>query len=104
MTTLEVDNITAKAWFDAARCPSFPLDRCAQGTHLYMMERVMKITTTWVPSPANALADIPSRKTFSRKRSGNIVAGLRLLKVRPKWVHVLSFLPKRTRASDKLAV
>ena len=98
LTKMEVDNITAKAWFDAARCPSFPFDRCAQGTHLFMMARVMKVTTTWVPTSKNTLADIPSRKTLSRKLEGNVVARLRLLKVRPKWAHVLRFLPKEARA------
>ena len=84
ITTIEVDNITAKAWFDASRCPSFPFDRCAQRTHLVIMECVMKIATIWVTTSANTLADIPSRKTFSRKYEGNVVAWLRLLKVRLK--------------------
>ena len=35
ITVLHLDNVTAKAWLDSARCPRAPFDRCAQGTHLY---------------------------------------------------------------------
>ena len=40
------DNTVEKTWFDAAWCPTFPFDRCAQDTHLYMMECAMKISTS----------------------------------------------------------
>ena len=29
ITTIEIDNISAKAWLDLARCPIHPYDRCA---------------------------------------------------------------------------
>ena len=92
MSTLEVDNITAKAWFDAARCPNFPFDRYAQGTHLFMMECAMKIVTVWISSSANMLADTPSRRRLSKRGAGCNVAGSQLLKVKPRWKNVIKFL------------
>ena len=92
VSTLEVDNITAKAWFDAARCPKFPFDRCAQGTHLFMMECAMKIVTPWISSSANVLADTPSRRRLSKRGAGCNVAGSQLLKVKPRWKNVIKFL------------
>ena len=38
ITTLVLDNVTAKAWIDSARCTRHPYDRCAQGNHLYMLK------------------------------------------------------------------
>ena len=48
LTYLELDNTIAHAWFEAARCPEFPFDHCAQGTHLYMLGRNMKVKTRWI--------------------------------------------------------
>ena len=45
ITCLDLDNTTARAWFDSARCPRFPFDRCAQGTHLHMLDVNMKVKT-----------------------------------------------------------
>ena len=73
ITVLHLDNITAKAWLDSARCPRAPFDRCAQGTHLYMIRMTMKIRTQWVASKDNELADICSRRRFSGRDSGHIV-------------------------------
>ena len=92
ITDFQIDNTSAKAWFDAARCPTFPFDRCAQVTHLYMMESAMKIFTCWVSSAANKMADVLSRERLSGKRSGHLVAGTCLRKVKPKWRHLISFL------------
>ena len=92
ITVLHLDNVTAKAWLDSARCPRAPFDRCAQGTHLYMIKMTMKIRTQWVPSRENVLGDICSRKRFSGRDSGHIIAGVKFLKVRPKWQNVLKFL------------
>ena len=92
ITLLHLDNITAKAWLDSARCPRAPFDRCAQGTHLYMIKMSMKIRTQWVPSSENMLADVCSRRPFSGKDSVHMVAGVTLLKVRPKWHSIVKFL------------
>ena len=91
-TTLEIDNTAAKSWLDSARCPRFPFDRCAQGVHLYMLKCSMKIKASWIPSEANTLADICSRELFTGKTEGYLLNGVQLLKVAPKWVHVLRFL------------
>ena len=92
ITRLSLDNVTAKAWLDSARCPRYPFDRCAQGTHLFMIKSSMKIKTFWVPSHMNKLADICSRVPFSRSSSGHIIEGVTLMKVRPKYQHVTRFL------------
>ena len=92
ITTLETDNTSAKAWFDAARCPNFPFDRCAQGTHLFMMENAMKIFTVWIPSSENIVADILSRQSFPKESTGYPVAGSQLCKVKPRWTNVIKFL------------
>ena len=92
-TTLALDNHTAKAWFDTARCPIFPFDRCAQGVHLFMLEQSMKIKTTWIPSAVNLLADTFSRCNFSMYHpSVHNIAGTRLRKVRPRWLNVTKFV------------
>ena len=92
ITLLHLDNMTAKVWLDTARCPRAPFDRCAQGTHLYMIKMSMKIRTLWVPSSKNTLADICSRKRFSNKNPTHMVAGVKLLRVRPKWHSIIRFL------------
>ena len=43
ITVLEVDNITAKAWLNTARCTRAPYDRCAQGCHIHRLNMNMKI-------------------------------------------------------------
>ena len=91
-TTLEIDNRSAISWLNSARCPKYPFDRCAQGVHLHMLKNDMKLVTSWVPSEVNKLADTFSRKLFSMKVTGHCVAGVRLLKVRPKWHHVQRFI------------
>ena len=92
MTTCRLDNTVAQAWFEAARCPKYPYDRCAQGTHLYMLDRSMKISTVWVPSSANAAAERFSRERFVSKQAGHVVAGQVFGKIRPKWHHVTRLL------------
>ena len=93
-TTLAVDNHSARSWINSARCPVFPFDRFAQGVHLYMLERSMKIKAHWIPSTSNKLADTFSRKTFPKhtNTSIHVITGLRLQKVRPKWRNVLKFM------------
>ena len=91
MTTLAIDNISAKAWLDSARCPKHPYDRCAQSAHLYMLKQKMKIHTQWVSSEANILADKCSRKHYAKSRKGQIISSTRLKKMRPKWLNVLRF-------------
>ena len=44
-TTIEIDNTVAKQWWDSSRCPISPFDRCAQGLHLYLLQRSIKIRT-----------------------------------------------------------
>ena len=90
-TTLGLDNYAAKCWLDAARCPIHPFDRCAQGTHLYMLEMSMKIKTRWIPSAENILADKFSREYFGMSPKIHWVSGVRMRKVRPSWRNVLRF-------------
>ena len=92
ITGFQIDNTAAKAWFDAARCPTFPFDRCTQGTHLYMMECGMKISTNWIPSGVNEMADILSRKKYSGRKSGHLIANTFLRKVKPRWRHLIKYL------------
>ena len=92
ITFMDVDNRPALAWFEAARCPIFPFDRCGQGTHLHLLERNMKVRAKWIRSASNALADRCSRKTFSMMRAGHDFDGIRLLKVKPRWQNVMRFI------------
>ena len=92
ITVVHLDNVTAKAWLDSARYPRFPFDRCDQGTNLYMIKTTMKMQTQWVPSEANDLADTCSREPFSRRDSGYMISGVKLLKVRPKRQKVIRLL------------
>ena len=92
ITGLQLDNFAAKSWLDSARCPTFPFDRCAQGTHLHMLQCSMKIKTEWVPSAANALPDFFSRRLLSRTDKGHMVFGYRMLKVKPRWLNVTKHL------------
>ena len=50
MTYIDVDNTSARAWVDFARCPPFPFDRSAQGNYLMMVDLQMKVKTYWFPS------------------------------------------------------
>ena len=72
---------------DTARCTKAPYDRCAQGVHLHILEKNMKIKTSWIPSAENLIADIGSRKTFSWQSEGHvhIIAGNRLRRISPKF-------------------
>ena len=88
---LELDNSSAHSWLRSARCPRFPFDRCAQGTHLHMLSMNMKIVTRWIPTGENKVADECSRKLFFNDTLGYEVRGLRLLKVKPKWLNVLKY-------------
>ena len=90
-TTLGLDNYSAKCWLDAARCPIHPFDRCAQSTHLYMLEQSMKIKTRWIPSAENILADTFSRKRFPMAPNMHCVRGTRMRKVRPLGRRVLKY-------------
>ena len=92
LTYLDIDNTSALNWFEAARCPKYPFDRCGQGMHLYMLERNMKVKTNWVCSAANALADRCSREPFSNNRVGHDFNGVRLRRVKPRWLNVIKFL------------
>ena len=94
ITTLALDNNAAKQWFDSARCPIYPLDRLAQGVGLFMLEREMKVITTWISSKENTLADICSRKALVSKRKNRIynIAGVNLQKIPPRWPNVLKLL------------
>ena len=94
LTTLALDNTGARAWFESARCPIYPLDRAAQGVGLLMLHREMKVTATLIASEENSIADICSRKTFFMKSKARtcMIAGARLKKVPPKWLNVTRFL------------
>ena len=92
ITYMDVDNRPALAWFEAARCPIFPFDRCGQGTHLYLLERNMKVRAKWIRSASNTLADRCSRKMFSLKRAVHEFDGVRLMKVKPRWQNVMRFV------------
>ena len=85
LTYLELDNTTAHAWFETARCPRFPFDRCAQGTHLYVLEVNMKVRTRWITSGENKIADRCSRVEFRKRAPDHRIWGLRMLKVKPRW-------------------
>ena len=92
ITTIGVDNVSARSWFDRARCPRFPFDRCAQGLHLWMLKNAIKFKTSWVPSAENQIADICSRERFNMKSSGHCLFGARYRKIRPMWLHTTRFL------------
>ena len=92
LTYLDIDNTAAQRWFEAARCPIFPFDRCGQGTHLYMLERNMKVKTNWVCSAANTLADTCSRQAFSMRKAGHVIDGFRLRGIKPRWQSVVKFV------------
>ena len=89
-TWLELDNTTAHAWFETARCPRFPFDRCAQSSHLHMLNNNMKVRMRWISSEENEIADKCSRVHFKQK--DNYICGLRLLKFKPRWMNVLKFI------------
>ena len=91
LTYLELDNTTAHAWFQSARCTRYPFDRCAQGAHLLMLKANMKVRTRWIPSEENKIADKCSRASFFKIKPNQKICGLRLLKVKPKWRNVLKF-------------
>ena len=91
-TTIEIDNTGAKQWWDSSRCPKSPFDRYAQGLHLHLLERSIKIRTEWVSSNANHLADSCSRINLSRRATGHDIAGVRMKKIRPKFSNVLRFI------------
>ena len=92
ITYLDIDNTSARAWLDKARCPKFPFDRCGQGTHLFMLEKNMKIKTNWLCSSANYLADRCSREPFPMREAGHDLGGVRLRRVKPRWQNVFKFM------------
>ena len=92
LTYLELDNTTAHAWFETARCPRFPFDRCAQSTHLYMLEKNIKVRTRWITSGENKIADRCSRVEFCKGPPHHAICGLRMLKIKPRWKQVLKFI------------
>ena len=92
ITYLDIDNTSARAWLDKARSPKFPFDRCGQGTHLFMLEKNMKIITNRLGSSANALADRCSREAFSMRVTGHDFGRVRLCKVKPRWQTVAKCL------------
>ena len=91
-TLLSLDNNAAKCWFDAARCPIYPFDRCAQGVHLFLLGESVKIRSRWIASGKNVHADICSRLRMTMNISKHQISGLWLRKVRPKWMNVLKYL------------
>lgn len=92
MTTVLTDNVTAQAWFKKGRCPHFPFDRCAQGLHLYTLKYSMILRASWIRSGDNTLADCCLRQHFPMNRIGHNINGIRLLRVKPKWVSVIKYL------------
>ena len=91
LTYLELDNITAYAWFQSARYPRYPFGRCAQGAHLQMLRANMKVRTRWIPSGENKIADGCSRASLFNTKPNQKICGLLLFKVKPKWSYVLKF-------------
>ena len=93
ITTLSIDNITAKAWLDTARCPRAPYDRCAQGSHLHRLKMNMKIKTSWIPSAQNIVADTCSRVAFTSQTRGQLhmIAGHCLRRISPKLNELLRY-------------
>ena len=93
ITTLQIDNITAKAWFDSARCTKAPYDRCAQGSHLHRPDMSVKIKTSWISSAENTVADTCSRCPFTFQTEGqrHSIAGRRLRRISPKFNNVLKY-------------
>ena len=93
ITTLELDNITAKAWLDSARCTRAPYDRCAQGSHLYRLKMNMKIITSWIPSELNIFADACSRKllNFQIKGRRHVIGGHSFRRISPKLNSLLKY-------------
>ena len=91
-THLEVDNTTARAWFNAARCSVYPFDRCSQGLHMYMLNISMKIKVEWISSGENSLADKFSRRLFPRLPLVYMITGVRYRAVKPKWLNVMKFI------------
>ena len=96
ITTIKIDNISAKSWLDSARCPRYPFDRCAQGVHLYMVQNAIKVKSTWIPSGDNTFADICSRKLFQEKPAVSKIAGKTLMNVKARWKHVTRFIVNKT--------
>ena len=93
ITTLEIDNITEKAWLDSARCTRTPYDRCAQGSHMHRLEMNIKIKTSWITSAQNMVADACSRHPFTFQEQGqhHLVAGSRLRRISPQFYNVLRY-------------
>ena len=91
LTNIDVDNTTARVWFDSSRCPRFPFDRCAQGVHLNMIKLNIKVKTRWIPSSHTVEADLFSRIPSVSAR-GNVVGGARWLKIKPCWRNVLKYV------------
>ena len=93
ITLLEIDNITAKAWLDTARCTRAPYDRCAQGSHLHRLKMNMKIKTPWIPSSQNIVADACSRNALTFKSKGQlyVLAGRQFRRISPKLNNLLKY-------------
>ena len=81
MRTLEINNVSVKAWLDRARSPRHLFYRCAQSTHLHMLSKKKKIQKEWVPSNANVQADQCSRRHYPRRRTGHVISGSRFKKI-----------------------
>ena len=94
--TFALDNLVAKQWFDSARCPIYPLDQCAQGVALFILQLEMKVATACVSSDRITIADACSRKTFRAKNKSSIysIAGAMLQKVSPSWSNVIKSYSK----------
>ena len=70
----------------------FPFDRCAQGTHLHMLDYKMKVITRLVSLGDNMLADRCSRKFFHKEIVEQFPNGFRMLKVKPKCRNIMKFM------------
>ena len=89
ITTIEIDNTSAKSWFDSARCPIFPFDRCAQGAYFQFLKYNMKLRTYWISSSDNKFAEIFSRDCSHMDKNSCLVYGTQMSGVTPKWRQVI---------------
>ena len=95
LSTIRVDNVATKVWLATSRCTKYPLDRCAQDAHLYMLEQSIKIKAVWIPSEENWLPDLFSRKRFSKRSSEHLIKGARYVKIKPLWNRIFSHISGR---------
>ena len=95
LTYLELDNITAHAWFQSARYPRYPFDRFAQGVHLHMLKAGMKVRNRWIPSGENKIADGCSRASLFNTKPNQKICGLGYSRLSPSREMCLSLLSEQ---------